>query len=505
MRLLALLLCFGLLVALRAWGQWKRDVALAKMRTGFVEAQRSNLVRRIVQAPWEQLAAMDHAHINNLVGSDVPLMGGCVHFILQGTVAFCMLACQWGLAIALSPLLAGVAGVLMLVSGFVLYPQLIRSRALGRETVKANLALAARGAHFFAGLKLAISQNMQDRFAQEFTNTMRGLLSRQIDFLRQQSRAQVSFTVLSSLAAAGALLLGISILDTPPSVLIVFVVLLARMAGPAAQLQQGLQQFVNFLPSYERMWSLQAQLNVEKRPSAPKNEGMFNGPIRLCNVSYRHPSGRVGVRGVDLIIEPGSFVGVTGVSGSGKSSFSDLLVGLTAPQTGAITISGRSLADGLVSAWRSAVGYAPQETFLFNGTIRQNMEWTASEKGDAALWQALRVAGAETVVRSLDGGLDAVSGENGHFLSGGERQRIAIARMLLRQAPLLVLDEATSAIDVASEGKIVDRLLTLPWRPTIVLIAHRRESLSRCDRLLVFSHGRIVEDRHVRRPADIRC
>jgi ATP-binding cassette subfamily C protein len=495
-KLVILLLCFALLVVLRAIGQWKRDIALAKLRVGFVESRRLALVKRVVGAPWEQLAAMDHIGINKLVASDALLLGGCVFFTLQGFVALCALACQWVVALLMAPVLAGLTASLMVVSTYMLLPQLAQSRALGREVMEANLKIATRGTHFLSGLKLAISQNEQRHFSREFNETIGLLLGRQIDFLRQQSKAQIVFTVMSSVAAAGAILLGIAGFDTSPPVLIVFVVLLARMAGPAAQLQQGLQQFANFLPSYEKMKALEMELRDGQGSAASPVPA---GVLQFSSVTYRYPNGHAGVTKIDLAIEPGDFLGITGASGAGKSTFADLLVGLTAPQEGVITVGGCPLTEALRQEWKSLTGYAPQETFLFHGTVRRNIGWIVPDADDDNLWDALRLAGADGIVQRL-GGLDAMVGEGGISLSGGERQRLAIARTLLRRAPLMVLDEATSALDVAAERELLDRILALPWRPAIVLIAHRAESLSRCDRVVVFADARIVEDRRRARP-----
>jgi len=492
-RLVVLLLCFTVLAGARALGQWKRDIALAKLRVGFVESRRRRLVDRVAASPWEQLSAMDHARINSLIGNDALLIGGGTYFMLQGAVALCMLACQWGLALALSPVLAGVTAGLMFTSGLALFPQLVRSRTLGRETVEANLELAARGAHFFGGLKLAMSQNLQHRFAREFNQTVGTLLGRQIDFLREQSRAQVTFTILSSLTAATAILLGIAVIHMAPSLLIVFVVLLARMAGPVAQLQQGAQQFTNVLPAYERMQAMESELRSGSQHTDAHGDDI-SGPIRLCGVSYRHPASRRGVTDLDLVIEAGSFIGVVGPSGSGKSTFADLLVGLHAPQDGMMMVGGQVLSEALRHQWRSRIGYAPQETFLFHDTIRRNLQWSDPDADEMGMREALAAAGAQTVVARLDAGLDSVVGENGILLSGGERQRLAIARALLRRPPLLVLDEATNAIDGTTEHALLARLAALPWHPTIVLLAHRHESLACCDRILTFTEGRIVAD-----------
>jgi ATP-binding cassette subfamily C protein len=275
--------------------------------------------------------------------------------------------------------------------------------------------------------------------------------------------------------------------------LIVFVALLARMAAPVTQLQLGAQQFANFLPAYERMTRLEAELRPQALVATVNREPVA-GAVCFRNVSYRHAASKRGVEGLDLVIAPGSVTGIVGASGAGKSTFADLLVGLLSPQAGDIAIGGDVLDAGLRHHWRTRTGYVPQENFLFCDSIRRNLAWSDAGADDAAMRAALTIAGAGAVLARLSQGLDTAIGDHGVLLSGGERQKLAIARALLRRAPLLVLDEATNAIDVAAEEDLLQRLLTLPWRPTIVLIAHRPESLALCDRIITFSEGRIVED-----------
>ncbi|TWB59415.1 ABC transporter ATP-binding protein [Nitrospirillum viridazoti] len=504
-RLLPLLACFALLVGLRAVVLWHRDVLLATLRIGFVEEQRTRLVARLIAAPWTRLSALPHARVNHLLSSDIILTGACAHFMLQGATSLFLLLVQWGLACLFSAPLAAVTGVLLAVATLALLPQLARSRRLGREVADANLQLATSGAQFLGGLKLALSQNMQQRFADEFNGTLGRLMGRQVALTREQTKAQLAFTTLASLAGAAAIMVGVWALDVPPAVLIVFVLVLARMSAPAAQLQQGAQQFANFLPSYEKIRALEAELADGAPVVAAEiaDGGAFAGPqpIRFHQVSYRHPGGDRGVSGLDLALEAGSFVGVTGASGAGKTTFADLLVGLTAPDTGTITVGDRALAGAARRQWAAAIAYAPQDTFLFHDSIRANLAWANPSASEADMRAALGLVGASALVDRLEQGLDTVVGAQGGLLSGGERQRLALARALMREPPLLVLDESTSAIDIAGERALLAGLATLPWRPTIVLIAHRRESLMLCDRVLEFAEGRVIADRRMGTPA----
>jgi len=490
-RLLALLAGFTLLIGLRALVLWRRDMLLTRLRVGFVEQQRVRLLERLVGASWTTLSHMRHARITHLLASDVTLIGTCAHFMLQGAAAFCLLAIQWALAFMFSPPLAVLSGLLLIGAGAALLPQLVKSQRLGREVSEANLHLAHNSAQFLGGLKLAMSQNLQGRFAEEFNATLTRLIARQVDFTREQSKAQLAFSTIASLAGAAAILAGIYLFAVPAPLLIVFVLLLARMSAPIAQLQQGAHQFANFLPSYDAVTTLETELGGAGA-SVTAEDLPADLSLRFDKVTYRHPDGGRGVFDLDLVLEPGGFIGITGASGAGKTSFADLLVGLLAPQSGSISVGGLPMTEGRRARWRSVVAYAPQEAFLFHDSIRANLLWADPLASEEEMIAALRLAGAESFI----GSLDTIVGEKGALLSGGERQRLTLARALLRKAPLLMLDETTSAIDVPTERILLYRLAALPWRPTILLIAHRAESLALCDRIIAFADGRIVSDRH---------
>jgi ATP-binding cassette subfamily C protein len=236
------------------------------------------------------------------------------------------------------------------------------------------------------------------------------------------------------------------------------------------------------------------------------------GPIIFERVSFRHraqntDSGTAqGLFNLNLRIEREEFLGVTGCSGVGKTTFADLLVGLCEPQSGIITVGGRVLNGSWLSSWQTELSYVSQDTILFRDTVRRNLSWTTSSASELDLWTALDVCGASDFVRRLEMGLDTTLGDRGASISGGERQRIALARALIRKPKLLVLDEATSAIDSGGEYDILNRLRQMSKRPTIVLIAHRMKNLAVCDRVLRFESSRFHtvahEDRSIARSID---
>jgi ABC-type multidrug transport system fused ATPase/permease subunit len=197
---------------------------------------------------------------------------------------------------------------------------------------------------------------------------------------------------------------------------------------------------------------------------------------------------------LNLTIAPGTFLGVSGPTGAGKTTLADLLIGLLEPDSGDIAVGGAPLRGAAAIKWRDHVSYVVQDPYLFRDTIRRNLLWANPQAKDAEVWDALAIAGVNDFVASLPAGLYTVLGERGTLISGGERQRLCLARAVLRRPFLFVLDEATSAIDVPAERKIIKAMLDLKPRPTIVMIAHREQSLDFCDRMVRLQNSRAVAD-----------
>jgi ATP-binding cassette subfamily C protein len=498
-QLAVLLGLYGLLMIGRGLVVTRRDVKLAQLQIGFLEAQRNEVARLLAAAPWERLARLRHARISNLMSGDLQRIGGGVNALLQSGVSAAMLAAQCALLLVLSPALAAIALALLLMIALALAPMIRRSQRLGRYVSGANLSLIETTSQFLGGLKLAISQDLQGAFTREFRDTLRALTNRQVDAVRERTRARLAISLLSSAVGGAVVFVGFGVLHTPAAVLITAIVVIARMGGPAGQIQQAAQQLAFALPAHETVLELKRELAAAAETLTVAGAAPFpDGAVIFEDVSFLHPestdaaAAARGVRGLDLTLRPGDFVGVVGPSGAGKTTFADLLVGLISPQSGRISVGGRRLEGATLAAWRRGIAYVSQDPFLFHDTVRRNLAWANPTASEPEMWRALAVADAEALVRGMDGGLDGVVGERGTLVSGGERQRIALARALLRQPRLLVLDEAANALDPETERAILARLAALADRPTIVMIAHRSESLAPCRTVLRFEAGALV-------------
>ncbi|HSC88921.1 MAG TPA: ABC transporter ATP-binding protein [Polyangiaceae bacterium] len=222
--------------------------------------------------------------------------------------------------------------------------------------------------------------------------------------------------------------------------------------------------------------------------------GIGRGEVRFENVSFGYDPRRPLFEKLDVRIAPGQHVGLVGVSGSGKSSFVSLLLRLFDPQEGSIRVDGHDVRELTQDALHSQIGLIPQDPSLFHRSLRDNIRYGRSEASDDEVTAASLQAQAHDFIQSTPGGYDALVGERGVKLSGGQRQRVAIARVLLKNAPLLILDEATSALDSITERAIADTLQGLMRGKTVIVIAHRLSTVASLDRILVFDAGRIVED-----------
>lgn len=226
--------------------------------------------------------------------------------------------------------------------------------------------------------------------------------------------------------------------------------------------------------------------------TSPAQPIPFCRTIALDGVGFAYAPDKFAVRDVSFSIAQGEAIGLIGATGSGKSTLLDVVMGLLPPDQGRILVDGRDIADNL-RGWQANLGYVPQTICLIDDSVRRNVAFGLSddEIDDARVWEALRLARMESVIRALPDGLDAILGESGQSLSGGQRQRIGLARALYRDPPVLCMDEATSALDAETEHEITEALAALQGRKTTIIIAHRLSTVKHCDRLVLMDGGAI--------------
>jgi ATP-binding cassette subfamily B protein len=239
-------------------------------------------------------------------------------------------------------------------------------------------------------------------------------------------------------------------------------------------------------------------LEAEPKLHEPRHpvelERPVRGDVRLAGVRFGHARGQPVLDGLDLHVAPGESLALVGSTGSGKSTVAGLLARLYDPDDGAVLLDGHNVRDLRLSDVRRAVALVFEETFLFSDTVKENIRFARPNASDDEVARAAALAGAAGFVADLPGGYDTVLGERGFSLSGGQRQRVAIARAILADPAVLVLDDATSAVDATKEHEIRAALTTVMQGRTTLVIAHRPATIALADRVAVLDGGRIVEE-----------
>jgi ABC-type multidrug transport system fused ATPase/permease subunit len=286
---------------------------------------------------------------------------------------------------------------------------------------------------------------------------------------------------------------GMGYYDMQIATLTAFLYSINRLAGEAQQFILERSAVHASLPSFEQIDSLMQEAALLKEKSTGKKITSFSRGIYLTDLSFSYDSGENILSNINLEIPKGSMVALVGHSGSGKSTLIDLIMGFYFSHKGDLRIDKDNINEINLSDWRMLLGYIPQQPFLFNTSIRENLLWANNNARNSDIENACRLANAEEFILNLNDKYDAVVGERGVKLSGGEAQRICLARALIRRPKLLILDEATSSLDSHSELLIKRSIDNLVGETTIICVAHRLSTIQSADRIYHLEKGKIIE------------
>ena len=364
-----------------------------------------------------------------------------------------------------------------------------RGAVSGLAIVDAMDESAGSGFRLHAGLKAAIAQGTVAAFLAEYRSTLRRTARQSTVAARDYSVAHQLTTFGGALVASIILLVGFRVLALPFAVLVTSLVIFARMSGPTQMVQNSVVRAVAFAAAFAAIERRLGRLDWEVPEERPR-EPLEWSELRLHAVRLEHQPG-LGLMHASLTLKRGEWLGISGASGAGKTTLVDLVAGLLAPEAGGVTVDGRLLEGATLERWGATLAYVGQEGSVFNDTVRGNLLAERASASDGDLWNALETVGLAERVGAFAEGLDHPVGDRGSHLSGGERQRLVLARALLRRPTLLILDEATAALDPESEGALIGRLRSLEPRPAALVVAHRASTLAHCDSVVSIQHGRV--------------
>jgi subfamily B ATP-binding cassette protein MsbA len=424
--------------------------------------------------------------LRNLVGTGIIEFAGG---LLTATLAF-------GMMVRLSPRVTLLIILALSLFGLVVFRGFRVLRPIFRERGQIYQEVTGRLTESLGGVRVVKGYHAEEREARVFEGGVRRILANVYKTLATTAVLSLSSTVLLGLVGAGVMFVGArEILAGRMTVgsFFTYTMFLGFLVGPFFQIAAIGSQLTEALAGLERTRELLREKAEGDDPRRSVDLPSLRGDVVFEDVGFSYREGEPVLHEVSLKAAPGTVTALVGPSGAGKSTIIGLVCAFHVPGSGRVVVDGVDLATVKLDSYRSHLGVVLQETFLFDGTIRDNVAFSRPSARPEEVLEACRIAHVDEFAEGFADRYDTVVGERGVRLSGGQRQRVAIARAILADPRILILDEATSSLDTESEALIQEGLSWLMKGRTTFVIAHRLSTIRRADQILVVEKGRIVE------------
>jgi ABC-type multidrug transport system fused ATPase/permease subunit len=456
----------------------KVQAHIGRLPVSYFDANRSGtLVSRIMS---------DVEGIRNLIGTGlVEFAGG----ILTAIISFVIL-------MTISARMTVIALVLVLSFAYFLQRALSKIRPIFKERGKITAEVTGRLTEFLGGIRVVKGYNAEEREESVFAQGVGRLLDNVLKTLSSISLMTLSATLLLGIVSSLVMYIGGRQILAGTLTLgdfFKYTAFLALLVAPVFQIVAIGTQLSEALAGLERTREVMGEQQEDKDPRRTIVLPKIRGSVRFDHVDFSYEAGKPVLHDVSFESAPGTVTALVGSSGSGKSTIISLITAFNTPNAGTVWIDETDLSQVNLASFRSQLGVVLQESFLFDGTIRDNVAFSRPMAPDAQIREACRIANVDEFVSRFAEGYDTIVGERGVKLSGGQRQRVSIARAILADPRILILDEATSSLDSESEALIQEGLSFLMQGRTTFVIAHRLSTIRRADQILVIENGRIAE------------
>jgi ABC-type multidrug transport system fused ATPase/permease subunit len=424
--------------------------------------------------------------VRNLVGTGlIEFVGG----ILTAVIAFCIL-------VRISTRMTVLTFCILLIFGLILQKAFKTIRPIFRERARINAEVTGRLTESLGGVRVVKGYHAEQSEARVFAGGVERLLKNVISSITAQSLMTLSSTMVLGVVGGLVMYMGareISAHRLDVGGYVEYTMLLAFMVAPIVQLVNIGTQLTEALAGLDRTTEILNESEEDSEPSRSIAIPTIQGDVTFRDVTFAYDPGKPVLHGISFESRPGTVTALVGSSGSGKSTIISLICGFHTATGGQVLIDGIDLATIRLSSFRRQLGVVLQETFLFDGSIRENILFSRPNATEEQLMNACRIARVDEFAERFPEAYDTIVGERGVKLSGGQRQRLSIARAILADPRILILDEATSSLDSESEALIQSGLNFLMQGRTTFVIAHRLSTIRRADQILVIEQGRIVE------------
>lgn len=498
---MSLALVLGIYVILiigQSFFQRRQMIFNTRIQQGYLRHLREETYKGLMQADWGFFLRNRKSDIINIMTTEVVKVSGGTNMFLNFIASLVFTFIQVSFAFWLS----GKMTIAVLIFGFALIflsRKLIkRSTKIGEETVQLSRIFLAGISDHINGIKDIKSNTLEESnlkwihsFGQRFEKNV-------IELIILKTKSQFIFKVTSALLMAGFVFFSVKMFQAQPAQVMLIIVIFTRLWPRLSGIQSNLEQIGEIIPSFKYLTSIQKEC-LQARELNEKTY-MEIQPIHIkkgleCqNVYFRYNLNepKNTLQDINVQVPANKMTAIVGRSGAGKSTLIDLFMGLNQPEKGQVLVDGVTLTDENLLSLRRSISYVPQDPFLFNSTIRENLLLIQPNATEKEIWEALEFAAAD-FVKKLPQGLETLIGDRGIKLSGGERQRLVLARAILRKPSILILDEATSALDTENETKIQESLERLNGKMTIIVIAHRLSTIKNADQVVVLDKGEIIQ------------
>ncbi|MCX7125094.1 MAG: ABC transporter ATP-binding protein [Gammaproteobacteria bacterium] len=485
------LFLFLVLITLFASIEYVSTQVMNGLQQSYLFDLQKKLNSSAANARWSYLLSQKLKQIEYMLFSGFAQISQLTHFSLQCLSAFIIS----GLYLAFSLFISWKLTLIAAASGFLLFLIAYKNRAFeaGQKSLSIQKQLHEALSNFLYGVKLAKSYNRIDSYTDHFNQLNWQNRQLQCQFFKDQRRVTLLFRISSAVIFSVVFYVASQFLNISITRLFALLIIFSRLLPHVSTLQQRYMHIINISPVFSQAQKMLLDLKLHQETASFGNQIQFHHHIRLKNINF-HYTKRAVLKDINYDFLANKITAIVGRSGAGKSTLADVLLGLLTPTTGSLEIDNAALTEDRMTSWRALISYVPQDAFFFNDTIRANLMWAAPQVHETFIWDALKLAAADHFVSALPEKLDSLIGDRGIHLSGGERQRLALARALLRKPQVLLLDEATSALDMHHEEIIYQTLKKLKGNMTIILIAHRFNTVRAADHIMVLEAGEIIEE-----------
>lgn len=465
----------------------------AWINADFLGKESEDIMRRTLLSSWSFSLKQKIGTMHNTLVRDVQQTGGLLGAVVQVIQSFSGFIIYLLVAINISPAMTlyAVGGGAILV--FALRPFLRRTERLGKEAAGVEKRFAQFLSEHIIGMKSVKAAGVERAAIGNGAGHIR--LLRHLS-IRQSFLGTLSSSFFQPSALVMVVILFLLTYNTPQFNIVSFTAALYLIQKIFAYLESGqnsMQSVSGYLPYAKNLASFKHELDLHRESSAGTKSFVFNKELTFKKVSFSYNENKPVLIDFDMSIRAGETLGLIGPSGAGKTSVADLLLRLFKPSAGSISLDGEPVDSISLEEWRTHIGYVPQDVFMINDTIEENIRFYNQKLTKEDIEKAAKQANIYDFIIGLPEGFKTTTGDRGVMLSGGQRQRIALARALASKPSLLILDEATSALDHESEKLIQESIVKLHGEVTVFVIAHRPSTIAEADTIVVLDRGRVIE------------